>query len=204
MSESPVPASPAPVRLRAEFEDVLRHRFGSVFRIVLAIPWLVVGTITGTLLLLASVLAWLGILASGRYPGFLHRFNSAVLRQTTRMTGFIYLLTDRPPPLHGGPAPDYPVDLSIDPPPAQYDRAAVALWPLVSLPAIGGALRHMFHVGDALPRAIGQIVRTGHLEAGTHSRLAELVAMSAWTSAYLLLLTDRQPVFPDGRATNPA
>jgi hypothetical protein len=77
---------------------VPRNRFTVAFRIPLALPHLLILVVLGYLWSLTSIIAWFAILISGRYPPALYRFAVGVLRWSTRVEGYLLLLTDEYPP----------------------------------------------------------------------------------------------------------
>lgn len=75
-----------------------RNRLTVAFRIVLAIPHLIVLWLLGIAWLLTSIIAWFSILFSGRYPVGLYGFGAGMVRWNTRVEAYLLLLTDEYPP----------------------------------------------------------------------------------------------------------
>ena len=75
------------------------NRILPIFKWLLAIPHYIALTVLGVLTLLVTILAWLLILLTGRYPQGLFEFVVGVLRWGTRVGAYAFLLTtDRYPP----------------------------------------------------------------------------------------------------------
>ena len=75
------------------------HRVLPIFKWLLAIPHYITLAVLGVLALLVTILAWLLILLTGRYPRGLFEFVVGVLRWGTRVGAYAFLLTtDRYPP----------------------------------------------------------------------------------------------------------
>ena len=96
-----VPADPGtypPVRTGfvPELED--RNRLTVGFRFILVIPQLIVLSVLGLVAFLAVVIAFFAVLFTGRWPEGLRTFVVGVMRWSTRVNAYFYLLTDEYPP----------------------------------------------------------------------------------------------------------
>ena len=75
------------------------NRILPIFKWLLAIPHYIVLIVLGVLAVLATILAWLLILLTGRYPQGMFEFVVGVLRWSYRVGAYAFLLvTDRYPP----------------------------------------------------------------------------------------------------------
>ena len=75
------------------------NRFLPIFKWLLAIPHYIALAVLGVLAIVATILAWLIILLTGRYPRGMFDFVVGVLRWGTRVGAYAFLLvTDRYPP----------------------------------------------------------------------------------------------------------
>lgn len=100
-SFAPVFADPGDdPRVRVDFtaETEGRNRLTIFFRILLAIPHLIVLALIGIVALFAIIIAWFAVLFTGQWPVGLRNFVIGLLRWTTRLNAYMYLLTDEYPP----------------------------------------------------------------------------------------------------------
>lgn len=75
-----------------------RNRLTVAFRVVLAIPQIMVVWLLGVLWFFATLAAWFNILVTGSYPESLHHFSVGMLRWSTRVEAYLLLLRDEYPP----------------------------------------------------------------------------------------------------------
>jgi hypothetical protein len=78
--------------------DKPRNRLTVGFRLVLAIPQMIVVAILSVGWAIATIIAWLSILLTGNFPRSLYRFGVGVLRWSTRVEAYLLLLHDEYPP----------------------------------------------------------------------------------------------------------
>lgn len=122
---------PAPVEV--SFAGPAPQRRLSVgFRIVLAIPLFVALIFLGLALAICGILGWFSALVIGRLPEGMAGFLIGCVRYYTRVTSYLYLLTDRYPPFSLSPG-SYPVDVRAAP--GRLNRLAVFFRLLLALPA---------------------------------------------------------------------
>jgi hypothetical protein len=87
-----------PVQLELPDTGVARDRWSVGFRILLALPHLVMVWILGVVWMLTGVVAWFAILFTGNYPRSLYDFAIGVLRWSTDVEAYLLLLHDEFPP----------------------------------------------------------------------------------------------------------
>lgn len=75
-----------------------RNRLTTAFRIFLLVPHLVVLWLLSVLWFITSVVAWLSILFTGRFPESLYEYGVAVMRWSVRVEAYLLLLHDEYPP----------------------------------------------------------------------------------------------------------
>lgn len=108
--------------IRMEFEPLEHYsRLKTFFRIILAIPIVIVRYVVGLLLEIGAIAAWFVILFTGKMPRGLYDLMVFANSYTARSDAYIYLLTETYPPFEDGsaaatvapavataPEPDYP------------------------------------------------------------------------------------------------
>jgi hypothetical protein len=75
-----------------------RDRITVAFRLILAIPQLVVLWAVSVAWAITTIIAWFSILFTGRYPASLYDFGVGALRWNIRVEGYLLLLYDQYPP----------------------------------------------------------------------------------------------------------
>jgi hypothetical protein len=185
-----------PVSYEADYARE-RNRLTTFFRIIVAIPWLIVAYIYGIVIEIVAVIAWFAILILGRYPDGLYNFNTGGLRALVRINAFVFLQTDAWPPFGFSPDPTYPVRLQIAPRAERQSRLKALFRIILAIPLlfIGYAI-NFIHLGASLVAWL-TIVFRGYQPAAVHNALAFTNGWHARFGAYLLLLRDEYPPVGD-------
>jgi hypothetical protein len=174
-----------------------RNRLTTFFRLILAIPWIIVAYVYEIASFVVVIIAWFALVILGRYPQWAYDFNAGVLRYFIRFFAWAALQTDQFPPFGIGPDPTYPVRLHV----AQRDekqsrlKAFFRIFLILPLLVVQYAI-NFIHTGAAIVAWL-TIVFRGYQPAGIHNALAFTTAWHARTTAYTLLLRDEYPPVGD-------
>ncbi|HEX3807041.1 MAG TPA: DUF4389 domain-containing protein [Gaiellaceae bacterium] len=177
-------------------DDLKRSRLTVFFRLLLAIPQLIVLYLWGIVTCFAVVIAWFAALFTGRVPAGLHEFIARYLRMSTHVNAYILLLADPWPPF-GGETGSYPVDVRIDPA-APQSRLTVFFRTLLAIPAF--VLTYVFGIVNRLIAIFGWFycLALGRMSQGMRDLSAWLLQYEVQTLAYVLLLTGTYPTLSGG------
>ena len=207
------PAAPAgayPVALEARLDESL-SRWRWLVKWLLAIPHYVVLVFLWAAFVVLTVVAFFGILVTGRYPRPLFEFNVGVLRWTWRVGYYAFTLgTDRYPPFSLRPEPDYPATLDV-PYPERLSRRLVlvkswllAIPHLVIVGIFSGSVLWASSDWPGLTGILALVAGAVLLFRGRYPRdvFDLLVGLNRWSwraIAYVALMRDEYPPFRLGR-----
>ena len=208
----PAPALPGayPVALEARLDEPL-SRWRWLVKWLLAIPHVVVLVFLWAAFVVLTVVAFFGILVTGRYPRPLFEFNVGVLRWTWRVGYYAFSLgTDRYPPFSLGHEPSYPATLDV-PYPERLSRRLVLVksW-LLALPHLlivgifSGSVLWTWSDWPGLTTILALVAGAVLLFRGRYPRdvFDLVVGLNRWswrTVAYVALMRDEYPPFRLGR-----
>jgi hypothetical protein len=205
-----------PVKLRLEPETEDRNRLTTGFRILLAIPHLLLvggpvaaafswgwssengyswgagGGALGAVAAVIAIIAWCAILFSGRYPQGLWDLAAFYLRWRVRAVSYITLLRDEYPPFGDGP---YPASLELAPPEVPRDRLTVGFRLILAIPHVVAIC--VLDMAWALATIVAwfAILFTGRYPTALYSFSVGVFRWNVRVEAYLLLLRDEYPPF---------
>jgi len=104
-----------PVTLAVEYPERL-SRLTTFFRLFMLIPQVFVFMFVSIAGWFIMFLSWWAILFTAKYPDVFFNFVTWWLRWGARLSGYIFLLTDKYPPFSGREEADYPVVFRVEPP----------------------------------------------------------------------------------------
>jgi hypothetical protein len=182
-----------PVRYEVDFNPT-PNRWTTFFRLILAIPWFIVGAFWGLVFIFTHLFAWVAIVVLGRYPLWLYEFNSGVVRFSLRVSAWIYLQTDVWPPFGLKDDPAYPVRVEIDPPAESQSRLKALFRWILALPVV----LVLSYGTSYIQMAAGlvawvTIVFRGYMPEGINNMLTFVNAFHARVLGYIAFLTDAYP-----------
>jgi hypothetical protein len=187
---------PYPVTFKADYVEK-RSRLTTFFRLLLAIPHIIFLYLYGLAAGVVVIISWFALVFTGRYPQGMYDFVAGSLRYSTRVYGYIWLLTDQYPPFSGDPATPYPVDLNIGPPKSEYSRLKVLFRIILAIPVliIHYAMQIVAELGALI--AWFAIVVLGRQPKGLQDMIVLGTSYQQRAYAYLALITEDWPPFTD-------
>jgi hypothetical protein len=206
---------PYPVSISVEPHLTDRNRLTTAFRIILAIPHLILvggvglglavsgggrdrtslGGETGILGGVAWILAivsWVTILIGGEHINAIRRFSRFYLRWRVRAIAYLMLLEDRYPPF--GDAV-YPTTLTVIDPQGARNRLTVGLRILLAIPHFIVLVFLLFAWWVTSFVAWVLILVTGSYPSGLYTFALAVMQWLIRVEAYMLLLVDDYPPF---------
>lgn len=202
-----------PVVITVEPQTEHRDRLTTLFRIVLAIPHLILvgvawsfgfsseaprlsaagqGGLIGIVISALAIASWLTILLSGEHVEGIREFTRFYLRWRLRVGAYTLLLVDQYPPFGDGA---YPATLEVTDPSGARDRLTVALRLIVVIPHFI-LLAFVMIVACALTvLAWFAILITGRYPALIAPFIVGALRWAMRVEAYLFLMVDEYPPF---------
>jgi hypothetical protein len=162
------------------------------FRIILAIPQIIVLYFLFIALLVVVVIGWFGALFMGRLPDWAHSFISGVVRWTTRVGAYLLLLTDRYPPFSLDDE-DYPAR-PILPAPGPLNRWAVLFRIILFVP--GAVFLQIVQYGLTAPLLLVMwfvVLIRGSMPPALYLAYAALLRYETRFHSWFSMLTSEYP-----------
>ena len=186
-----------PVRYEADYVEEPRNRATTFFRLILAIPWLIVAQIYAIAAFVVAFIAWFALLFTGRYPEGLYNFNAGFLRFAGRVNGWFFLQTDEWPSFGFADDRSYPIRVDVDPPLDAYNRWKTGFRLILAFPVYVMAylIPYLAQIGAVV--AWLHIVFMGRTSGGIHNAITTAVTWQLRAGAYLLLVTEKIPPVSD-------
>jgi hypothetical protein len=186
MSTTAMPAAAYPVRVDARLDAPLSRWLWAV-KWVLAIPHYVVLFFLWIAFAVLSVVAFFGILFTGRYPRGIFTFNVGVLRWTWRVQYYAYgaLGTDKYPPFTLAETQDYPAHFEVEYPEHLSRGLVLVKWWLLAIP-------HYIIVG-VLASASGYTLWHSDAKNWSVTPASGLIGLLVIIAGVVLAVTGRYP-----------
>ena len=171
-----------------------RSRATTFFRLILAIPHVIVVALWAFAAALVTIAAWFILLFTAKWPQGLYDFVSGYQRYSTAVYGYVALLTDEYPPFSGDTG-DYPVQILIPPAKPEYNRMKVLFRIILAIPImiITYAMQYVWEIGAFL--AWFAIVVLGRQPKGLQDMTVLGLGYQQRAYLYFGLLTEDWPPF---------
>jgi hypothetical protein len=184
-----------PIKIDVEYEEkasrlealIIRWLY-SIFLYIVIVVW---GLVAGILL----VIHWLYILILGKRDQSIHGFVSGFFMFSSRVTGYIYLLTDNRPQISGGDESEvkFPIKLKVD-----FEKSASRLEVLIIRWLYGIVLGIVAEIWGFIASIVLffqwlYILILGKRNQSMHDFVAGYFRFYTRMVGYLYLLTDQRP-----------
>lgn len=188
-----------PLSYEADYQPE-QNRATTFFRLILAIPWLIVAYVYEIAAFFTLIFAWVAIVITGRYPEGLYKLNSGFVRYFVRTYAWVFLQSDEWPPFGIGDDPHFPIRVDVAPRAARQSRLSVFFRLILALPMLIVAyfVAHLHLVAGVI--AWLTIVFRGYLPEQLNTAMTFCNGFYARTYGYLALLTDDYPPIGEERA----
>lgn len=181
-----------PVAYEADFSPE-PNRWTTFFRLILAIPWLIVAYVYLIVAFFTHIFAWVAVVVLGRYPEWLYNFNSGIVRYLVRTSAWVYLQTDAWPSFGLADDDTYPIRVKIAPAAERQSRVKAFFRGILILPMLllSYAINYI-HLWIGVVAWL-TIVFRGYLPEGINNALTFVNGFYARLYGYFALLTDDYP-----------
>jgi len=173
-----------------------RNRMTVAFRIILAIPHLIVSQVWGRLAQVLGVVQWFMVVFTGKRNEGIWNMQRSWLDYDARVTGYVGLMYD-PYPAFGTDPGTSPARtaMSFEEPADRLTNALRIIW---AIPAL--VITVVVSIGSAVVVLISwfAIVITGKQSRGMWDFVLKVQRFVLQTESYVLLMTDTYPKFGEG------
>ncbi len=205
---------PYPVSIAVQPLLTNRNRLTTAFRLILAIPHLILvggvgfevatthrhtrtgvggeGGLLGVVAVFLAIVSWFTILVAGTHIAGIRQFTSFYLRWRLRALSYVMLLEDDYPPFGDGP---YPASLEVAEPVAPRDRLTVALRLILAIPHFIVLFFVVTAWGLTAIVAWFAILFAGAYPQGLYEFGVGALRWRLRVEAYMLLMVDDYPPF---------
>jgi hypothetical protein len=200
---SPSPAYPVSFAVEPQLSD--RNRLTTGFRIILAIPHVILagGTgigfgwwwsagVLGTAAGVMAVIAWFALVFVATHPRGLWDFGAFYLRWRARSVPYLMLLRDEYPPFGDE---TYPTTFAVEWPTGRRDRLSIGLRIFYVIPHV--IVLVFLNIAWILTSIVAwfAILFTGRYPGGLYGFAVGVLRWDLRVEAYLLLMRDEYPPF---------
>jgi hypothetical protein len=181
-----------PVSYEADFQSE-QNRATTFFRIILAIPWIIVALVYYIVATFSHLFAWVAVVILGRYPEGLYNFNCGLVRFFIRTSAWVYLQTDEWPPFGFSDDPNYPIRVNFAPRAEHQGRLKAFFRIILALPML--IVSYAVNYAHEWIAVIAwlTIVFRGYLPEQLNTAMTFCNSFYARVYGYLALLTDEYP-----------
>ena len=204
---------PYPVSVSVEPSLTNRNRLTTAFRLILAIPHLILvggiglgvashgngrttiggeGGLLGAVAIFLAIVSWFTIVFAATHIVGIRQFTSFYLRWRVRALAYFMLLEDVYPPFGDGP---YPASIEIADPAGPRDRVTVGFRLLLVIPHVIVLLFVLLAWGCTTIAAWFVILFTGNYPRGLYEFGVGALRWRLRVETYLLLMVDEYPPF---------
>jgi hypothetical protein len=207
-----VAAMAYPVSLHVEPALTNRNRLTTAFRLILAIPHLILvgggldlavhsrggrsaglqGGLLGAVAGVLAIISWFTILFGGTHFAGIRQFTAFYLRWRARAMAYMMLLADPYPPFGDGP---YPVTFEIVDPAGPRNRLSVAFRLIMAIPHFVVLVFILIAAAVLTVIAWFAILFTGNYPAAFHDFAVGAMRWELRVEAYVYLMVDEYPPF---------
>ena len=182
-----------PITYEADFKPE-PNRWTTFFRLLLAIPWVIVAAFWGLVFIFTHLIAWVAIIVLGRYPQWLYDVNAGIVRFSIRVSAWIYLQTDEWPQFGLSDDSSYPIRVNIGPAAERQSRLKALFRWILALPVLLVLSYGTSYIQLAAAFVAWlTIVFRGYMPQGVHDMLTFVNGFHARVFGYLAFLTDAYP-----------
>lgn len=204
---------PYPVSVSVEPALANRNRLTTAFRLILAIPHVILvgsvgigvayrdgtatkvggeGGLLGAVAFFLAIVSWFTIVLAGTHIVGIRQFTSFYMRWRVRALAYLMLLADAYPPFGDGP---YPASIEIVDPAAPRDRLTVGLRIILAIPHLIVLVFVLLAWCLTTVVAWFSILFTGAYPQGLYDFGVGALRWRLRVEAYILLLVDEYPPF---------
>jgi hypothetical protein len=175
-----------PVTLMVAYPERL-SRLTTFFRLFMLIPQVFVFVFVSIAAWFIMFLSWWAILFTAKYPEVFFNFITWWLRWGARLSGYMFLLTDKYPPFSGREEVDYPVVLRVETPGMLSRLTTFFRFPIFYTPTftLNGGLNWQWQPSAGMPMTIPHVIVLYFI-----SIAAYVIMFLSW---WAILFTGRYP-----------